>query len=216
VAELDGAGNLVSEFIYGTKSNVPDLVVRGGVAYRVVSDQLGSPVLAVNAANSSDVQFQASYAAFGERTLIAGADDWMPFGFAGGIYDPDARLTRFGKREYHSQLGRWTTKDPVRFRGGQVNIYAYVDNDPVNRVDPRGTNKSGDLIQCETAVVICSISCDTAENPISGGACVACLIGAIFGTCGNANIPDDDYPPEPPDPPPPPGPPQGCEGSGSH
>ena len=54
VAELDGAGNIVSEFIYGTKSNVPDLVVRGGVTYRIVSDQLGSPMMAINTAKSSD------------------------------------------------------------------------------------------------------------------------------------------------------------------
>jgi len=35
VAELDGSGNLVSEFIYGTKGNVPDLVIRGGATYRL-------------------------------------------------------------------------------------------------------------------------------------------------------------------------------------
>jgi len=39
VAELDGSGNLVSEFVYGSKSNVPDYVVRGGATYRVISDQ---------------------------------------------------------------------------------------------------------------------------------------------------------------------------------
>ena len=61
VAELDGAGNMVAEFIYGTKVKVPDLVIRGGVTYRIVSDQLGSPVLAINTANSSDVPFQATY-----------------------------------------------------------------------------------------------------------------------------------------------------------
>jgi tetratricopeptide (TPR) repeat protein len=43
VAELDGAGNLVSEFVYGSKSSVADYVRRGGNTYRVISDQLGSP-----------------------------------------------------------------------------------------------------------------------------------------------------------------------------
>ncbi len=131
VAELDGAGNLVSEFIYGTKSNVPDLVIRGGSTYRIVSDQLGSPVMAINTANSSDVPFQATYAAFGQRTLVAGSDDWMPFGFAGGTYDLDTKLTRFGARDYDSITGRWSRKDPIRFEGRQANIYLYVD-DPVN------------------------------------------------------------------------------------
>ncbi len=66
---------------------MPDLVIRGGNAYRIVSDQLGSPVLAINTANSSDIPLQATYSAFGERTLVVGTDDWMPFGFAGGHYD---------------------------------------------------------------------------------------------------------------------------------
>ena len=35
VAELDGAGNLVAQFVYGAKGNVPDYVVRGGATYRV-------------------------------------------------------------------------------------------------------------------------------------------------------------------------------------
>jgi RHS repeat-associated protein len=138
VAELDGAGNLVSEFIYGTKVNVPGLVVRGGVTYRMVTDQLGSPVFAVNTANSSDVPFQATYTAFGERTLVAGTDDWMPFGFAGGIYDFDTKLMRFVARDYNPAIGRWVSKDPIRFNRGQVNIYVYVGNDPVNRRDPSG------------------------------------------------------------------------------
>jgi RHS repeat-associated protein len=138
VAELDGTGNIISEFIYGTKANTPDLVIRGGNTYRVVSDQLGSPVLAINTANSSDIPFQATYAAFGERTLVAGADSWMPFGFAGGIYDPDTGLTRFGLRDYDFRIGRWISKDSSFNLRGETNAYAYVGSDPLNRTDSVG------------------------------------------------------------------------------
>jgi RHS repeat-associated protein len=31
-----------------------------------------------------------------------------PFGFAGGLYDPDTKLTRFGARDYDASIGRWT------------------------------------------------------------------------------------------------------------
>ena len=35
VAELDGSGNLVSRFVYATKDNVPDYLVKNGVVYRI-------------------------------------------------------------------------------------------------------------------------------------------------------------------------------------
>ncbi|MGK2858268.1 MAG: hypothetical protein ACSLFQ_13790 [Thermoanaerobaculia bacterium] len=40
VAELDGAGNVVSRFVYGTRTNVPDYMIRGAATYRIVSDHL--------------------------------------------------------------------------------------------------------------------------------------------------------------------------------
>ena len=45
---------------------------------------------------------------------------------------------RFGARDYDAETGRWTTKDPIGFRGGDTNLYAYVENDPVNWRDPWG------------------------------------------------------------------------------
>lgn len=33
---------MVSRFVYGSKSNVPDYMVKGGVTYRIISDRLGS------------------------------------------------------------------------------------------------------------------------------------------------------------------------------
>jgi len=144
IAELDGQGNLVARFIYASKSNVPDVVMKyNGSAvttYRVISDHLGSPVMAVNVDNNADVPFAAEYTAFGVRTVSTGAasEDWMPFGFAGGLYDADTGLTRFGARDYDAQVGRWVSKDSILFDGGQANLYVYVGNDPVNRRDPSG------------------------------------------------------------------------------
>ena len=37
MAELDGTGNVVARFVYGSKSNVPDYMVKGGVTYRIIS-----------------------------------------------------------------------------------------------------------------------------------------------------------------------------------
>lgn len=54
------------------------------------------------------------------------------------MYDADTGLTRFGARDYDAQTGRWTSKDPIRFGGGDSNLYGYVLGDPVNFIDPTG------------------------------------------------------------------------------
>jgi RHS repeat-associated protein len=63
---------------------------------------------------------------------------FQPFGYAGGIYDRDTGLVRFGARDYDPHTTRWTTKDPIRFAGGQANLYVYVANQPNMGIDPSG------------------------------------------------------------------------------
>ena len=59
-------------------------------------------------------------------------------GFAGGLYDSDTGLVRFGARDYDAEIGRWTSKDPISFAGGDANLYGYVLGDPVNGIDSNG------------------------------------------------------------------------------
>ncbi|MDR1008481.1 MAG: RHS repeat-associated core domain-containing protein [Campylobacteraceae bacterium] len=66
----------------------------------------------------------------------------IPFGFAGGLYDKDTKLIKFGYREYDSYTGRWTSKDPIDFNGGSLNLYGYVLGDPVNLIDVEGLAKT--------------------------------------------------------------------------
>jgi len=137
IAELDGAGNLLSSFVYASRGDVPDYLQRAnGAVYRIVSDQLGSVRLVVNVSNANDVLWRADYSAFGELTLQQGNAAALPFGFASGLYDPDTELVRFGGRDYDPVVGRWTSKDPVLWRGQETNRYAYQGNDPVNRRAP--------------------------------------------------------------------------------
>lgn len=136
VAELDGSGAVLSRFIYGSKGHVPDYLVKAGVTYRIISDQLGSPRLVVNTTDGSIAQ-QLDYDAWGKVTLDSNPG-FQPFGFAGGLYDQDTQLTRFGARDYDAQVGRWTAKDPIRFEGGDSNVYAYVGGNPVYYYDSTG------------------------------------------------------------------------------
>ncbi len=139
VAELDGNGNLVARFVYGSKGNVPDYLVKEGKTYRIISDHLGSPRWVVDDSDGSVVQ-RLEYDAFGNVTGDTNPN-FQPFGFAGGLYDVDTQWVRFGARDYDAESGRWTSKDPIGFGGGDSNLFGYVLGEPVNWSDPSGLTK---------------------------------------------------------------------------
>ncbi len=141
VAELDGANNVVSRFVYGHRRTAPEYMVKGGVTYRFLVDQVGSVRLVVDAATGNIAQ-RLDYDEFGVVTFDSNPG-FQPFGFAGGIYDTHTTLTRFGARDYDAQTGRWTAKDPILFDGGDTNLYSYVASDPINDIDPTGLASKG-------------------------------------------------------------------------
>jgi RHS repeat-associated protein len=136
IAELDGNGNVVASFVYADRPHVPSLMLRGGRTYRIVADHLGSVRLVVDIA-TGEVAQQMAYDEYG-NVVVDTQPGFQPFGYAGGIYDRDTGLVRFGARDYDPISGRWTAKDPIRFAGGDSNLYAYVGSDPINRIDPAG------------------------------------------------------------------------------
>ncbi len=136
IAELNGSGEVVATFVYATQTNVPDYMVKGGTTYRVVTDHLGSVRLVVDTATGQVAQ-RIDYDAFG-RVRTDSNPGFQPFGFAGGLYDPATGLTRFGARDYDSQLGRWTSKDPIGFDAQDTNLYTYSYNSPLNYADATG------------------------------------------------------------------------------
>lgn len=136
VAELDGAGQVVARFVYGNRINVPEYLIKGGVTYRILTDQVGSPRLIVNVADNTIAQ-RLDYDAFG-NVLQDSNPGFQPFGFAGGLYDPMTNLMRFGARDYDAYSGRWTTKDPVLFHGQLLNLYTYALSNPINLKDING------------------------------------------------------------------------------
>ena len=136
IAELDGAGNIVSRFVYASKFNMPDYMTKGSVTYRIISDHLGSPRLIINTTDGTIIQ-RMDYDEFGNITQDTNPG-FQPFGFASGLYDQHTKLTRFGTRDYDTETGRWTAKDIVRFEGDDTNLYTYVSNDPINFTDSIG------------------------------------------------------------------------------
>lgn len=135
---------MVSRFVYATKFNVPDYMESrkaDGITwekYRIVSDHLGSVRMVIDVDTGQIVQ-RMEYNAWG-NLLVDTNSGFQPFGFAGGLYDQDTGLLRFGARDYDPVVGRWTAKDPIRFNGEGLNFYGYSFWDPVNYIDLFGND----------------------------------------------------------------------------
>ncbi|MGF1795410.1 RHS repeat-associated core domain-containing protein, partial [Photobacterium swingsii] len=63
--------------------------------------------------------------------------DLQPFGMSTKRSDFASGLVYFGYRFYMPNLGRWLNRDPLQEQGG-INLYAYVNGDPLGYVDPDG------------------------------------------------------------------------------
>ncbi len=83
------------------------------------------------------------YDSFGNVIYDSNPSFTVSLGFAGGLYDSDTGLIRFGLRDYDPAVGSWTAKDPIDFAGGDVNLFNYVGNNPVNDIDPLGLAGKG-------------------------------------------------------------------------
>jgi hypothetical protein len=82
---------------------VPDYFIKGGVNFQIVADQIGSPRLVINC-QSGEIVEELEFDEFG-RVLLDTAPGFQPFGFAGGLRDPDSGLTRFGARDLMPKPG---------------------------------------------------------------------------------------------------------------
>ncbi len=146
VGEVNATGTLTSRYVYGTLGHSPDVMVRGGVTYRYVHDALGSVRLVVNAA-TGEVAQRIDYDAWGlvEKDTKPG---FQPFGYAGGLYDVDTSLVRFGARDYDAATGVWLSPESLAQSptyvaamaqdGLGVPTYAYALNNPLVYVDVDG------------------------------------------------------------------------------
>ena len=112
----------------------------------VHTDNLGS-IRLLSSTNQS-VQESDDYYPFGEP-IVAGTGDGLKF--TGKERDSESNLDYFGARYYGSSLGRFMTPDLddlsddpgpapyADFRDPQtLNLYSYVRNNPLNRIDPDG------------------------------------------------------------------------------
>jgi RHS repeat-associated protein len=141
LAIYDKDDNLVQRFEYADNRMPIAMTDNNGTKYYLHYNQVGT-LKAVSRVLSPDNTFEVikeiSYDTYGNVLSDSNPSFNVPFGFSGGLYDTDTKLTRFGYRDYDAYTGKWTAKDPIGFGGGDSNLYGYVLGDPVNFVDPSG------------------------------------------------------------------------------
>jgi RHS repeat-associated protein len=105
----------------------------GNTVNYFLADHLGSTNGLTDA--SGNLTASTSYDAFGNATNTEFPSRYQ---FTGREYDNFTGLHYYRARFYDGTLGRFISEDPIGFKGGDINLYGYVWNNPQNWIDPLG------------------------------------------------------------------------------
>ncbi len=114
----------------------PVAMKAAGAWYWFLCDHLGTPQKLID--NSGNLVWEAAYLPFGKARVIT-ADIENNLRFPGQYFDAETGLHYNWHRYYDPELGRYITADPIGLEGG-INLYAYVNGNPLNFIDPSGGN----------------------------------------------------------------------------
>ena len=135
IAEIAGNGRVLREYVWLGQEPVAlrEYELRPGLYY-YINDHLGTPQRLIT--GEGTVVWQAAALPFG-RTQVQLGTVQNNLRFPGQYFDAETGLHYNWNRYYDPDTGRYLSPDPIGLEGG-LNLYAYVENDPVNWVDPEG------------------------------------------------------------------------------
>ncbi len=185
VAEYNSSGTLLRRYAHGLGNDDPVLWYEGAnLATRraLFRDHQGS-IVAVADSGGTSIATNA-YDAWG----IPNSANQGRFGYTGQIWLAEIGMWHYKARLYSPTLGRFLQTDPVGYEGG-INLYAYVNNDPINLVDSTGNGPE---------IVLCAFTGPAAPACAAGNLIVSGLVilagGAMImsDNSGRNEIPASD------------------------
>jgi RHS repeat-associated protein len=116
-------------------------VTTGSTSKYFLTDHPGSTVGMADSNGAVSDNDKVSYDSFGRETFNNGVTSQSyptRYRYTGREADETTGLMYYRARFYDSQIGRFTSEDPIGFAGGDVNLYEYVGNNPLKFIDPFG------------------------------------------------------------------------------
>jgi RHS repeat-associated protein len=187
--EIDGNGKTVAAYLHGPGVDEPLVMlqdVNGSGTFEseaetffYTRDQLGS--IRDLTGTSGVLQQRYRYSAYGvttiERDQGSGTEQKLienPFAYTGGELEQETGDYFYRARYYSALSGRFLSRDPIGFEGGDVNLYTYVGNNPVSFVDPYGLYKfapgaHGPLTSGLDSALQCFEACAGQEVTVTSG-----------------------------------------------
>jgi RHS repeat-associated protein len=113
---------------------------RAGAGIYYHRDHLGSIRAVTDTVGTLKAAYR--YDPYGRRTALLGETSDVDLGYTGHYVHQASGLALAPYRAYDAEIGRWLSRDPIEEAGG-INLYAYVDNNPLNFLDPTGEALEG-------------------------------------------------------------------------